>query len=136
MEVARVRVLRTDRRQRIEFGAAEEGHLDVPGEHVEAEEPAPKTFWPLDPVERRIPLHRLAHAGHGLLDQLVELAPRLALPSRHRRDIGLHRRIALTLGDLRVAAGKKLRPSHPASVATLDVMRNASGDETSCCSYG
>src|SRR5690606_40002524 len=132
MDVARVRVLRTDRRERVEVGAAEEAHLDVPSEHVEAEKPA----LPLDSVERRVPLHRLAHAGHGLLDQPVELAPRLALPSRHRRDIGLHRRVTLALGDLRVAAGKKLRPSHPASVATLDVMRNASGDETSCCSYG
>jgi hypothetical protein len=89
--------------------AAEEGHLDVFGEDMDAEEPG----LVLDAVERRVPFHRLAHAGNGALDQRVEPAPDLAFPARHGGDIGLHRRVAVALGDLRIAARQQLRFGSP-----------------------
>src|SRR5438093_13758910 len=45
--------------------AAEESHLDVLREAVEAEEPA----LALDTIEGRVPFDRLAHAGDGAHDE-------------------------------------------------------------------
>ena len=70
---------------------------------MEAEEPA----LALDAVEGRVPPHGLAHVGHGAHDERVEAAPDVALPAGHRGDVGLHRGVAVGLGDLRVAAGEE-----------------------------
>src|SRR5437867_2443017 len=51
--------------------AAEEGHLHVAGENVERQEPTPA----LDAVERRVPLHGLAHVRHAAHDEPVEALP-------------------------------------------------------------
>src|SRR5262245_3738841 len=59
---------------------------------------------PSDAVERRVPLHGLAHARHAAHDQRVEAPAEVALPARHRGDVRLHRRVALAFRDLRVAA--------------------------------
>src|SRR3990170_3713125 len=56
--------------------ASEEGHLDVPGEDMERQEPT----LALDAVKRRVPLHGLAHAGHVPHDERVEQLPEVALP--------------------------------------------------------
>src|SRR5688572_5592147 len=100
VDVAHVLVLAGDGRDRSQRRAAEERHLDVAGEDVEREEPA----LALDAVERRVPLHGLAHVGHGPRDERVEALPDVALPARHRRDVGLHRGVAVRLRDLRIAA--------------------------------
>src|SRR5690606_32119079 len=68
VEIARVRVLGRPGRHGLQRRAAKEGHLDVLGEAVKAEEPAAA----LDAVERRVPPHRLAHAGHGAHDQGIQ----------------------------------------------------------------
>jgi hypothetical protein len=57
--------------------AAEESHLDVLREAMDAEEPA----WALDSVQRRVPFDRLAHAGDGAHDERVEAAPDVAFPA-------------------------------------------------------
>src|SRR4029434_1915486 len=99
VEVAHALVLAGARRDRSQRRAAEEGHLDVVGEDVERKEPT----LALDAIERRAPLHRLAHVGHVSHDERVEALPEVALPARHRGDVRLHRGIAVRLRDLRVA---------------------------------
>jgi hypothetical protein len=66
-------------------------HLDVLRHAMEPEEPA----LALDPIERRVPPHSLAHVGHGAHDERVEPASDVALPNRHRGDVRLHRRVAV-----------------------------------------
>ena len=61
----------------------------------------------LDAIKRRIPFDRLAHARRCFHHQRIEATSDVALPTRHRRDIGLHRRVALALGDLGIAACEK-----------------------------
>jgi hypothetical protein len=100
VEVARVLVFRLAGRERAQRRAAEERHLHVLVEAVVTEEPA----LALDAVERRVPFDRLAHAGDAALDERVEAPAEVALPARHRGDVGLHGRIAVALRDLRVAA--------------------------------
>ena len=63
----------------------------------------------LDAVEGRVPPHGLAHVGHGAHDERVEAAPDVALPARHGGEVGLHRGVAVALGDLRVAAREEHR---------------------------
>src|SRR5438093_2488256 len=55
--------------------AAEESHLDVLREAMEAEEPGRLSVWVLDAIEGRVPLHGLAHAGYGAHDEGVQAAP-------------------------------------------------------------
>jgi hypothetical protein len=38
----------------------------------------------------------------------VELMTNVTFPTWHRGDVGLHRRIAIGLGNLRIAAGEEL----------------------------
>ena len=61
----------------------------------------------LDAIKRRIPFDRLAHARRRFHDQRIEATSDVAFPTRHRCDIGLHRRVALALGDLGIAACEK-----------------------------
>ncbi len=70
--------------------AAEERHLHVLREAMDAEEPAAFVAWSLDAVQRRVPFDRLAHARDGARDERVEAAPDVLLPARHGRDVGLH----------------------------------------------
>ena len=100
VEVAHVLVLGLAGGDRTQRRAAEESHLDVVREAMEAEEPA----LALDSVEGRVPFDRLAHAGDGAHDERVEAAPDVAFPARHGRDVGLHGGVAVGLRDLRVAA--------------------------------
>src|SRR5262249_14553700 len=100
VDVARVIALAGAGRDRSQRRAAEEGHLDVAREGVEPEEPT----LALDAVERRVPLHGLAHIGHAPPDERVEALAEVALPARHRGDVRQHRGVAITLGDTRVAA--------------------------------
>src|SRR5262249_3618204 len=86
--------------ERSQRRAAEESHLDVLREAMEAEEPA----LALDSVEGRVPFDRLAHAGNGAHDERVEAASDAAFPARHGRDVGLHWGVAVGLRELRVAA--------------------------------
>jgi hypothetical protein len=83
--------------------AAEEGHLDVVGENVERQEPT----LVFDAVERRIPLHGLAHVGHVAHDERVQSFPEVALPAWHRGDVRLHRGVAVGLRNLWIAACKE-----------------------------
>src|SRR5262249_33983584 len=71
--------------------AAEEGHLHILREAMEAEEPA----LALDAVEGRVPLHASAHVGHVARDERVEAATDVALPTGHGRDVGLHGCVAV-----------------------------------------
>src|SRR5690242_17526869 len=89
--------------ERAQRGAAEERHFHVLRKAMKAEEPAAL----LDAVERRVPFHRLLHARDGADDEHIEPLADLALPARHGRDLGLHRRLAIALGDLRIAAGEQ-----------------------------
>src|SRR5881628_178872 len=100
VEVARVLSLGLAGGDRTQRRAAEESHLDVLREAMDAEEPA----LALDSVKRRVPFDRLAHAGDGAHDERVEAAPDVALPPRHGRDVGPHGGVAVGLRDLRVAA--------------------------------
>src|SRR5229473_760325 len=100
VDVARVLALAGAGRDRSQRLAAEEGHLDVVREGVEPQEPT----LALDAVQRRVPLHGLAHIGHVPHDERVEAFPEVALPTRHRGDVRLHRGVAIRLRDLRVAA--------------------------------
>src|SRR5512145_1134425 len=84
VEVAHVLVLRLAGWKRTKGRAAEESHFDVIREAMKAEEPAPT----LDAVEGRVPLDRLAHVGDSARDEGVEAPPDVALPPRHRRDVG------------------------------------------------
>ena len=106
IEVAHFLLLRLAGRNRMQRRAAEECDLDVLREAMEAEEPA----LALDAVERRVPLDRLSHAGHGAHDERIEPAPDVAFPAGHGRDVGLHRGVAVGLRDLRVAASEERRP--------------------------
>src|SRR5438270_2358 len=99
VEAARVLARGFAGRYRTQRRAAEENQFDVVREAMDAEKPA----LALDSVKRRIPFDCLAHARDGARDERVEAAPDVALPSRHRPDIGLHGGVALTLRDLRVA---------------------------------
>src|SRR5947208_1538321 len=100
VEVARVLALGFARGDRTQRCAAEESHLDVLREAMNAEEPA----LALDAIEGRVPFDRLAHAGDGAHDERVEAASDVAFPARHGRDVGLHGGVAVGLRDLRVAA--------------------------------
>src|SRR3977135_2041050 len=99
VEVARVFALRRTGRDRTQRRAAEESHLDVLREAMDAEEPGLPLALALDSVERRIPFDRLAHAGDGAHDERVEAAPDVAFPARHGRDVGLHGGVAFGLRD-------------------------------------
>src|SRR6185436_7256392 len=92
-------------RERTQRRAPKESDLHVLREAMKVEEPA----LPLDAVERRVPFDGLAHAGHGAHDQRVEAAADVAFPAGHRRDVGLHGRVAVGLRDLRIAAGEENR---------------------------
>src|SRR5215470_9600705 len=105
VEVARVLALGLARRDRTQRRAAEESHLHIVREAMDAEEPA----LALDSVKRRVPFDCLVYAGDGAHDECVEAAPHLALPARHGRDVGLHGGVAVALGNLRVAAREKDR---------------------------
>src|SRR6266852_9061680 len=100
VEVARVLALGLAWGDRTQRRAAEESHLDVLRDAMEAEEPA----LALDAIEGRVPFDRLAHAGDGAHDECVEAASDVAFPARHGRDVGLHGAVAVGLRDLRVAA--------------------------------
>src|SRR5688572_3133453 len=91
VEVAYVLLLRLSGREWPQRRAAEEGHLDVLREAVDAEEPAAA----IDAVERGVPFDRLARAGDGAHDQRVEPAPDVALPPRHGRNVRLHGGVAV-----------------------------------------
>ena len=93
-------------RQGLERGAFEEGDFDVSGEAVEAEEPGLRVASRT--IEGRVPSDGLAEIGNRGGDQHIEAAAHSAFPAGHGVDIGLHRRIAIRLADLRVAAGEKL----------------------------
>src|SRR5262249_24882411 len=84
---------------------AEESHLDVLREAMDAEEPA----LAFDSIQRRVPFDGFAHTADGVRDERVEAASDVAFPARHGRDIGLHRGVAVGLCDLRVAAGEQGR---------------------------
>ena len=100
VEVANFLLLGLAGRERAQRCAAEKRDLDELRIAVEAEEPA----FALGSVERRVPLHRLAHAGDGVLDKSVQAAADIAFPAGHRRDVSLDRGIAVALGDLWVTA--------------------------------
>src|SRR5687768_18575477 len=72
---------------------------------MEAEEPS----LALDSVEGRVPFHCLAHLGDGARNERVEAPADVALPPRHRRDVGLDGGVAVGLRDLRIAPGEKGR---------------------------
>src|SRR5439155_14933388 len=97
VDVARVLALGLAGGDRTQRRTAEESHLDVLREAMEAEEPAVA----LDSVERRVPFDRLAHAADSD-DERVETAPDVAFPARHGRDVGPHGGVAVSLRDLRV----------------------------------
>lgn len=71
---------------------------------MQAEEPS----LPCNAIERGVPPHGLARAGDGLHSDRVELMTNVAFPTWHRGDVGLHWRIAISLGDLWIAAGEEL----------------------------
>src|SRR5438094_3140259 len=100
VEVAHFLLIGLDRGNRTQRHAAEESHLDVLRNAMEAEEPA----LALDAIEGRVPLHGLVYAGDGAHDERVEAAADVAFPARHGRDVGLHGGVAVGLRDLRVAA--------------------------------
>ena len=100
VDVARVLALAGAGRDRSQRRAAEEGHLDVVREGVDPQEPA----LAFDAVQRRVPLHGLAHVGHVPHDERVEALPEVALPARHPGDVRLHRGVAVRLRDARVTA--------------------------------
>jgi len=79
---------------------AEESHFHVFRKAMKAEEPT----LALHAIEGRVPFDCLAHSGDGARDDLVKAAPKIAFPVRHGRDVGLHGGVAVSLGDLRVAA--------------------------------
>src|SRR5262245_42722212 len=105
VQIPHVLLFRCARRQRLQRSTAEEADLHVLREAVEAEKPT----LPVHPVEGRVPLHRLAHAGDGARDDRVQPPPDRALPIRHRRDVRLHRCIPLRLRDLGIAAREQAR---------------------------
>src|SRR4030081_395898 len=76
---------------------------------MKAEEPGLSLFLALDAIERRVPFDGLAHAGDGAHGERVEVAPDVAFPARHGRDVGLHGRVAVSLCDLRIAAWEQSR---------------------------
>src|SRR5262249_13031580 len=100
VQIAHLLVLGLAGRDRTQRRAAEERHFDVLGEAMEAEEPA----LALDAIEGGVPFDRLVHARDGTHDERVEVAPDVALPAGHGRDVGLHGSGAVALRDLRVAA--------------------------------
>ena len=57
-----------------------------------------------DAVERRVPPDGLSHIGHSANDEIVESAPKIMFPSRHRGDVGLDGGVAVTFRNLGVAA--------------------------------
>src|SRR6185295_5157509 len=83
VEVARVLGLGRAGRDGSQRRAAEESHLDVLREDVDAEEPA----LIIDSIQRRVPFDGFAYPGDGALDERVEAAPDIAFPARHGRDI-------------------------------------------------
>src|SRR5262245_18946386 len=117
VEVARVLARGLAGRDRTQRCAAEESHFDGFREGMNAEEPAVA----LDPVKRRVPFDRLAHAGGGAHDQRVEAAPDVAFPPRHGRDVGLHGGVAGGLRDLGIAACEEGR------------LRGLAGPRLRCC---
>src|SRR5712672_110356 len=99
VDITRVLALAGAGRDRPQRRAAEEGHLDVVREGVEPQE----STLALDAVQRRVPLHGLAHVGHVPHDERVEAPPEDALPARHPGDVRLHRGLAVRFRDARVA---------------------------------
>src|SRR5882672_5018449 len=85
VEVARVLALGLARGDWTQRHAAEESHLDVLREAMDAKEPGLPLALALDSVQRRVPFDRLAHAGDGAHDERVEAAPDVAFPARHQR---------------------------------------------------
>jgi len=83
VEVSRFLLLRLAWREWTQRRAAKETHLDVLRQAMEAEEPA----LAVDAVEGRVPLHGLAHLGHGAHDERVQAAPDIACvtPSKPTR---------------------------------------------------
>src|SRR5438093_3184003 len=75
VEVAHFLLLGLAGGERTQRRAAEESHLDVLREAMEAEEPGRLSVWVLDAIEGRVPLHGLAHAGYGAHDEGVQAAP-------------------------------------------------------------
>src|SRR6202023_3661121 len=100
VELARVLAVGLAGSDRTQRRAAEESHLDVLREAMDAEEPA----FALDSVKRRVPFDCLAHAGDGAHDERVRAAPDVPFPARHGRDVGLHGGVAVGLRDLRISA--------------------------------
>src|SRR5215831_13693149 len=100
VEVAHFLMLGPAGGDRTQRHSAEESHLDVLREAMEAEEPA----LARNAIERRVPFDCLAHAGNGVHDERVEAASDVPLPARHGRDVGLHGGVAIGLCNLRVAA--------------------------------
>jgi hypothetical protein len=70
---------------------------------MKVEEPA----LALDAIEGGVPLDGLAHVGDRADDERVEVAPNVAFPARHGRDVGLHGNVAVGLRDLGVAASEE-----------------------------
>src|SRR5438105_11367530 len=99
VDVARVLALGLAGGDGTQRRTAEESHLDVLREAVEAKEPA----LALDAIEGRVPFDRFANPGDGAHNERVEAAPDVAFPARHGRDVGLHRSVAVGLRDLRIA---------------------------------
>src|SRR5690554_1042365 len=99
IEVTHLRMFGRAGWERLQRRAVEESDFDILREAMNAEEPEVVLY----PIEGRVPLHCLAHAGHEAFDQRIDAAPDLAFPARHGCDIGLHRRIAVSLGDLGIA---------------------------------
>src|SRR5205823_5803540 len=97
VEVAHFLLLGLPGGDRTQRRAAEESHLDVLREAMEAEEPGRLSVWALEAIERCVPLHGLAHAGDGAHDERVEALPNVAFPARHRRDVSLHGAVAVGL---------------------------------------
>src|SRR5262245_5593727 len=89
--------------ERAQRSAAEEGHLDVLREAMNAEEPA----LAFDAIDGRVPFDGLVGAWNSARDERIEPTPHGALPARHGCDVSLHRGVAVTLCDLRVAAGEE-----------------------------
>lgn len=100
VEVAHFFLLGLDRGDWTQRRAAEESHFDVFRQAMVTEKPA----LAFDAIKGCVPPHGLAYVGHGALDEIVEETPDIVFPTRHGRDVSLHRCVAIAFGDLRVAA--------------------------------
>lgn len=104
VQIARVRILGLNRESWLQRRPTEESDLDVLCDAVEGYEPA----LALNAIERRIPPYSFAHVGNRTGNQRIKVPTDVTFPSRHGSNVGLHRGIAVTLGDLWVAAGEEL----------------------------